>query len=135
MQDTRDALEQRQIPIYFAAVALAAVAAWALPGTGVLERAINPALALMLYVTFLQVPLAELRRAFGQVRFLAALMTANFIVVPLLVWALLQFLPADPCCAWARCWCCWRPASTTWSPSPTWDAPMRACCWRPRRPC
>ena len=57
MQDTRDALEQRQIPIYFAAVALAAVAAWALPGTGVLERAINPALALMLYVTFLQVPL------------------------------------------------------------------------------
>lgn len=96
MQDTRDALEQRQIPIYFAAVALAAVAAWALPGTGLLERAINPALALMLYVTFLQVPVAELRRAFGQVRFLAALMVANFIVVPVLVWALLQFLPADP---------------------------------------
>src|SRR5256885_1039430 len=96
MQDTRDALEQRQIPIYFAAVALAAVAAWALPGTGVLERAINPALALMLYVTFLQVPVAELRRAFGQVRFLTALMVANFIMVPLLVWALLQFLPADP---------------------------------------
>lgn len=96
MQDTRDALEQRQIPIYFAAVALAAAAAWALPGTGVLERAINPALALMLYVTFLQVPVAELRRAFGQVRFLAALMVANFIMVPVLVWALLQFLPADP---------------------------------------
>src|SRR2546427_5668088 len=80
MQDTRDALEQRQIPIYFAAVALAAVAAWALPGTGVLERAINPALALMLYVTFLQVPVAELRRAFGQARFLTALMVANFIM-------------------------------------------------------
>ncbi len=43
------------------------------------------ALPLMLYVTFLQVPVAELRRAFGQVRFLAALMTANFIVVPLRV--------------------------------------------------
>ena len=52
----------------------------ALPGTGVLERAINPALALMLYVTFLQVPVAELRRAFGQVRFLAALMTAGGFV-------------------------------------------------------
>jgi ACR3 family arsenite efflux pump ArsB len=96
MQDTRDALEQRQIPIYFAAVALAAAAAWALPGTALLERAINPALALMLYVTFLQVPVAELRRAFGQLRFLAALMAANFIVVPVLVWALLPFLPADP---------------------------------------
>lgn len=96
MQDTRDALEQRQIPIYFAAVALAAAAAWALPGTAGLEQAINPALALMLYVTFLQVPMAELRRAFGQLRFLAALMVANFVVLPALVWALVQFLPAEP---------------------------------------
>ncbi len=96
MQDTRDALEQRQIPIYFAAVALGAAAAWALPGTARLERAINPALALMLYVTFLQVPMAELRRAFGQLRFLAALVAANFIAIPVLAWALVQCVPADP---------------------------------------
>lgn len=61
-----------------------------------LESAINPALALMLYVTFLQVPLAELKRAFGQLRFLGALLIANFIVIPLLVWGLIQFLPTDP---------------------------------------
>lgn len=96
MQQIRDALEGRQIAIYLSTVALAAGVALLVPGTTVLEAAVNPALALMLYVTFLQVPLAELRRAFGQFRFLAALLVANFAVVPLLVAVLALFLPADP---------------------------------------
>lgn len=96
MQNTRDALEQHQISIYFVAVVIAMVVALTIPGTAVLEGVINPALALMLYVTFLQVPVAELKRAFGQVRFLAALLVANFVVIPLLVAGLIQFLPADP---------------------------------------
>lgn len=96
MQHIRDALERHQISIYFAAVVIAALVALTIPGTTVLESAINPALALMLYVTFLQVPLAELKRAFGQLRFLGALLIANFIVIPLLVWGLIQFLPTDP---------------------------------------
>jgi ACR3 family arsenite efflux pump ArsB len=49
----------------------------------------------MLFVTFLQVPLADLAQAFSRIRFLAALLTANFLVVPLLVAGLIQFLPAD----------------------------------------
>ncbi len=84
MQRIRQTLEQRQIAICFGAVAGAAAAAWVVPGTSALEAAINPALALMLFVTFLQVPMAEFRRAFGQGRFLAALLLANFVVVPLL---------------------------------------------------
>jgi arsenite transporter len=96
VQHIRDALERHQISIYFAAVVIAALVALTIPGTTVLESAINPALALMLYVTFLQVPLAELKRAFGQLRFLGALLIANFIVIPLLVWGLIQFLPTDP---------------------------------------
>ena len=96
MQKIRDALEHRQIAIYFCTVALAGVIALLVPGTTVLEDAVNPALALMLYVTFLQVPVAELRRAFGQVRFLVALLVSNFVVVPLLVAVLIQFLPSDP---------------------------------------
>ncbi len=66
------------------------------PGTDAMEGAINPALALMLFVTFLQVPLADLGRAFTRVRFLGALMASNFVVVPALVALLLQFLPPDP---------------------------------------
>lgn len=96
VQELREAMENRQIAIYFCTVAAAAVFAFAVPGTTVFETAVNPALALMLYVTFLQVPVAELKRAFGQVRFLTALLVANFVVVPLLVAVLVQFLPADP---------------------------------------
>lgn len=96
MQNLRDWLESRQIAVYFGAVALGAGAALLIPNTSVLERGINPALALMLYVTFLQVPMAELRAAFVQVRFLAALAVANFVVIPLLVAVLIQFLPDEP---------------------------------------
>jgi len=92
----REALEKQQIPLYFCAVAVAVLAALLVPGTTALEAVVNPALALMLFVTFLQVPMADLRRAFGQVRFLAALLVANFAVIPLLVAMLVQFLPADP---------------------------------------
>ena len=92
----RDRLEHRQIIIYFAAVVVAAAVALLVPGTDALEGAINPALALMLFVTFLQVPLADLGRAFTRIRFLGALLTTNFLIVPLLVALLVQFLPADP---------------------------------------
>ena len=92
----RDRLEGGQIAIYFAAVVLGAIIALLVPGTASWEDAINPALALMLFVTFLQVPLAELGRAFGKVRFLGALVATNFIVVPLLVALLIPFAPANP---------------------------------------
>lgn len=96
MQHIRDKLENKQIGIYFATVALAALAALALPGTTALEPAVNPALAFMLFVTFLQVPLAELGRAFTHTRFLGALLVTNFAVIPLLVAGLLPFVPGDP---------------------------------------
>lgn len=96
MADIREILEARQIRIYFAAVAAAAAVALTVEGTSALEGGINPALALMLFVTFLQVPLADLGQAFKRVRFLAALMMANFVVVPALVALLAQFLPDDP---------------------------------------
>jgi ACR3 family arsenite transporter len=66
-------------------VVAGALIALAIPGTSSWEAAINPALALMLFVTFLQVQLAELGRAFRQTRFLVAMLVINFIVVPLLV--------------------------------------------------
>lgn len=92
----RDRLEHHQVITYFAAVIAAAAVALLVPGTAALETAINPALALMLFVTFLQVPLADLGRAFTRIRFLSALLITNFLVLPLLVALLMQFLPADP---------------------------------------
>lgn len=92
----RDTLETHQVWIYFGAVALAVATGIAVPGATALEAWITPALALMLFVTFLQVPLAELGRALLRLRFLLALLISNFIAIPLLVFGLVQFLPPDP---------------------------------------
>ena len=96
MTALRDTLEDQQIKIYFSAIGAAVVAVLTMPVVRVLEVGINPALALMLFVTFLQVPLPEISRALRRVRFLAALLLTNFIAVPLLVAGLIQLLPANP---------------------------------------
>ncbi|RYF79658.1 MAG: arsenic resistance protein, partial [Comamonadaceae bacterium] len=88
----RDALERLQIAMYLAALAVGALLGWACPG-GVPAAWIDPAIGLMLYVTFLQVPMRELWRGWAQGRFLVALGVVNFVVLPLLVWALAQALP------------------------------------------
>ncbi len=91
----RDVLERQQVWIYFACVALGALAGLFIAGTAALESAIEPALALMLFVTFLQVPLAAIGHGFRQGRFLAALLAANFLAIPALVFLLLFFAPDD----------------------------------------
>jgi arsenite transporter len=55
-----------------------------------------PVLGLLLYVTFVQTPLWHLRDSFRDVRFLAVAVVGNFVLLPLVVWALLQFAPPDP---------------------------------------
>lgn len=95
LNDIRDFLERRQIALYFGAVLVAGILAWLAPGMQALDVLVNPALAFMLYVTFLQVPLAQLGRALTQIRFVAVLLTVNFVAMPLLVFALLSLLPDD----------------------------------------
>ncbi len=92
----RALLEAHQVSIYFVAVAAAALAGVLMPAFGALEGAINPALAVMLFATFLQVPLGELGRSFRQIRLMAALLVVNFAVIPVLVALLVQLLPPDP---------------------------------------
>lgn len=96
VQQVQERLESKQVLIYFGAVAVAAALALSVPGTAMLDTVINPALAFMLFVTFLQVPFADLARAFTRWRFMTSLLAANFLVIPLLVAALVQFLPPDP---------------------------------------
>ena len=49
--------DRYQTTIYFVALVLGFTLAMLVPGTEALESAINPALGVMLFVTFLQVPL------------------------------------------------------------------------------
>lgn len=94
---TRDALEHNQIPVYFAAVALAAVFGLFAPSFAHgLSQMVTPAIAVLMYAMFLQIPFLDLRQSVGNKRFLSALLLANFIFVPLLVWALTQSLVGRP---------------------------------------
>ncbi|WP_219272091.1 arsenic resistance protein [Pseudomonas sp. Xaverov 83] len=93
----RDTLEQNQIPIYFATVLLAAVVGLLAPsmaqGLGTL---VTPAIAVLMYAMFLQIPFLHLRQGLGNKRFMVALLLANFILIPLLVWTLTRGLVEHP---------------------------------------
>lgn len=91
----RDRLERQQVLIYFGCVALGALAAWAFPGTERLQGAIQPALAFMLFATFLQLPLAAIGQGVRQGRFLAALLVSNFVAIPILAFALSRLTADD----------------------------------------
>ncbi|MGV9408337.1 bile acid:sodium symporter [Nocardia sp. NPDC003693] len=89
-------MEHHQVAIYLAALAVGAGAGLAAPGAGPrLEHLINPFLAALLYVTFLQVPVSQLGRSLRAGRFLGAALVVNFVVVPLVVVAMFVFLPAE----------------------------------------
>ncbi|MCW8158130.1 arsenic resistance protein [Stutzerimonas stutzeri] len=61
-----------------------------------LEYMLWPALVALLYATFVQMPLLHVREAFRDHRFVGAVLLGNFLLVPLLTWAMLQWLPHDP---------------------------------------
>ena len=94
---TREQLETQQIPIYFAAV-LAALAFGMLASDTAqhLQTLVTPAIAILMYAMFLQIPFLDLRQGLGNRRFMAALLLANFILVPLLVWSITRGLADHP---------------------------------------
>ncbi|MBV7254886.1 arsenic resistance protein [Streptomyces albidoflavus] len=89
-------MEVHQVAVYVGAMVAGALVGWAAPGLAPgLEHAVNPVLGALLFVTFLQVPAAELFRSLRDGRFLAAVLVVNFVVVPLVVAAMFTLLPAD----------------------------------------
>ncbi|MEU0063270.1 bile acid:sodium symporter [Streptomyces albidoflavus] len=89
-------MEVHQVAVYVGAMVAGALVGWAAPGIAPgLEHAVNPVLGALLFVTFLQVPAAELFRSLRDGRFLAAVLVVNFLVVPLVVAAVFVLLPAD----------------------------------------
>ena len=90
---TRAQLETQQVPIYFAAVLVAVTFGLLASDTARhLQALVTPAIAVLMYAMFLQIPFLDLRQGLGNRRFIAALLLANFILVPLLVWAITRGL-------------------------------------------
>src|ERR1041384_7765327 len=87
--------DAQQIPLYLGAIAVGAVAGLTTPHLAPgLAHAINPVLALLLFATFLGVPLVEVGRALRDVRFLGTVLTVNFLVMPAVAYGLARFVAA-----------------------------------------
>jgi len=94
---SREQLEENQIWVYAVALAIGAGFGLWRPTFGAsLEFLISPVIAILMYGMFTQIPFLRLREAFANRRFTTALLTANFVVVPVLVWLLARFLPDHP---------------------------------------
>ena len=93
----REQLEKNQIPVYFVAVIVAAIGGLLAPDAShALGALVTPAIAVLMYAMFLQVPFLDLREGLSNKRFMTALLTANFVAIPLLVWALTMGLTDHP---------------------------------------
>ncbi|WP_131103613.1 arsenic resistance protein [Ornithinimicrobium sufpigmenti] len=94
---TREGMERHQVWFYLAALVLGLLLGRAAPGLdGAAEASVWPVLAVLLYATFTQLPLTSVPAAFRDARFLGTALVGNFVLVPLLVWGLVQLAPPDP---------------------------------------
>lgn len=94
---SRDILERHQVWVYLVAILCGLATGSGLPALShTLEALLWPALAVLLYTTFTQVGLGHLPAAFRDIRFVSAALAGNFLILPLVVWAVLWLVPDDP---------------------------------------
>jgi ACR3 family arsenite efflux pump ArsB len=87
---------RHQIPLYLGALVVGAASGLLVPGVGgPFAEFVTPALMLLLYAMFLAVPFRSLGAAFGDLRFLSAVLVLNFAVVPVVVFTLSRFVASD----------------------------------------
>lgn len=90
---TRLALERHQVWVYLLAIALGLGVGSLWPAAGpALEALLWPTLVVLMFATFMQVPLLQWGQALRDRRFAAAVVIGNFVVLPLLAWALVAWL-------------------------------------------
>ncbi|MFB9653404.1 arsenic resistance protein [Pseudarthrobacter sp. NPDC092184] len=88
--------DEQQVLLYMVAILTGAAVGLAAPEIApALEHSIKPVLILLLFATFLAVPLIEVGKAFRDIRFLGTVLVANFIFVPAVVFGLSRFVADD----------------------------------------
>jgi ACR3 family arsenite efflux pump ArsB len=90
----RDIIERHQVWAYLIAVVLGLFVGWKTsPGEVVPDYLIWTLLGVLLYATFTQTPLTHLSGVFRDRRFMGALLTGNFLVMPAITALLVLALP------------------------------------------
>lgn len=90
-------LERHQVWLYLASILLGlGLGSFVGAGAERLEVLVWPLLGVLLYATFTQVALTRLPAAVRDGRFVGTVLLGNFVVVPMVVWALLPFAGPDP---------------------------------------
>lgn len=95
---SREKLEHNQIWIYAIALVIAAIAGIMMPETTSLldnHVLISIIIAGLMFGMFTQIPFLSIKESMGNPRFIYALLVANYVAVPLVVWLLTQFLPQE----------------------------------------
>lgn len=92
----REYIEHNQVSIYAITIIIAIMIGLIVPAVHILNNALPLALGILMYSMFLQIPFADLKASFSNRRFMTALLVSNYIIVPLLVYCLIQFLPNQP---------------------------------------
>ncbi|QUW20951.1 bile acid:sodium symporter [Sporosarcina sp. Marseille-Q4063] len=94
---TKEQLEEKQISLYVIVLVTAVGFGLFVPDlAGRLDVMISLIIAILMYSMFSQIPFASLKKSFGNRRFLGALLTVNYIAVPIVVWLLSKLLPEYP---------------------------------------
>ncbi|AZZ82477.1 arsenic resistance protein [Gordonia alkanivorans] len=89
-------LERHQVALYLLAIGAGLAFGLTVPAAAEsMDVAVTPLLAALLFATFLQVRATDLVASLRDRRFLAVVLAVNFVLVPLVVWALSPLLPAD----------------------------------------
>lgn len=84
-------MEKWQALLYIAALIVGATLGLLVPAAENLDILVTPILMVLLYATFLGIPLVK-RESVWDGRFIAAILTFNFLVVPAVVFALSRFV-------------------------------------------
>lgn len=95
MTITRDNLEEKQIWIYAATVIFAVIIGLLFKNGDQITILIEPVIGILLYSMFCQIPFLKLRKVFSNINFFKALLLANFIIIPILVWLLTLIFVTD----------------------------------------
>lgn len=92
----KENLEEKQISIYMMTIIISVIIGLNWNNSHILEKIIEPIIGVLLYSMFCQIPFLELKQALKNRSFFKALLFGNFVLIPLVVWILINVFPITP---------------------------------------